>query len=198
MRYISILFLLLCSCITSKKVQDYLSKEKNEPEAKAIVSDWLEQHKEWYADKAAKDFQSGERGASGKEIRLIPVPWKRDSVVYQGRVSPSTRRVGQRARTRRRYTPVAMSPDVSHFEKTIREQELAIQENITKLHAVRAALRHEQEAHNATKQQLRETETERDNYEEKNRKKFWALIAMAVFVVLFVFFTILSSRIRVT
>lgn len=48
--------LLLGSCVTSKKVKDYLAKEKNRPAAEAIVTDWLEWNREWHAARAAKDF----------------------------------------------------------------------------------------------------------------------------------------------
>lgn len=201
--------LLLGSCVTSKKVKDYLAKEKNKPAAEAIVSEWLEMNREWYAARAAKDFPvkespiiadtaiieehttTEERTASKNEETLpVPLPIKSDPVP----TSPEN----VRPKTAQKQMPAVDCPDVAGFEKTIREKELAVQESTVKLGAARAALNEERKAHSVTKQQLKATAADRDYYKEKNRKKVWALVAMGIFAVLFIVFRILASRERTT
>ncbi len=195
--------LLLGSCVTSKKVKDYLAKEKNRPAAEAIVTEWLERNREWHAARAAKDFPvqessvmadtatTEERTPSRQEETLpVPLSIKSDPIpASPEKASP---------KTAQKQTPAVECPDVSGFEKTIREKELAIQENTARLGAARAALNEERKAHGATKQQLKATAADRDYYKEKNRKKVWALVAMGVFAALYVIFKVAASRVRIT
>lgn len=53
-------------------------------------------------------------------------------------------------------------------------------------------------ANQAIRKKLKSTEDERDYWQEKNRQKFWTLIAMAVFGFLYILFRILASRVRET
>jgi hypothetical protein len=186
-----LVLLLLCSCVTSNKVRDYLEKEKNKPAAEGLISDWLEQNREWYAKKAARDFPAKETPTPEKET--LPVPAQKP--VPTTEKDPVPRPEVGSAVAARRYAPEAECPDVSFFEKAIGEKELVIQENTARLQAAHTALRREQEAHTQTKQQLSITEVERDDYKEKNRKKFWGLVAMALFTVLFVLFRLLAARV---
>jgi hypothetical protein len=186
-----LMLLLLCSCVTSSKVRDYLAKEKNKPAAEGIVSDWLAQNREWYAQKAARDFPAKETPTPAKES--VPVPAQKPVPATPKVSVPRAEAV--RAVATRRIAPEVECPDVTFFEKTIGEKELVIQENTARLQAAHTALKREQDAHHHTKQQLRTTEVERDDYKEKNRKKFWGLVAMALFTVLFVLFRLLAARV---
>lgn len=53
-------------------------------------------------------------------------------------------------------------------------------------------------ANQAIRKKLKATEDERDYWQEKNRQKFWTLIAMAVFGFLYILFKVLASRVRET
>ncbi|MBD1395747.1 hypothetical protein H9Q13_01095 [Pontibacter sp. JH31] len=53
-------------------------------------------------------------------------------------------------------------------------------------------------ANQAIRKKLKSTEAERDFWQEKNRQKFWTLIAMAVFGLLYILFKVLASRVRET
>jgi len=184
--------LLLCSCVTSGKVQDYLAKEENKPAAKDIVSDWLGQNREWYAEKAASDFPL--KKSVAQQIQTVPITIKGEPAPCPERPCPETAKPA----FRRIYTPLAECPDVAFFEKTIREKELVIQENTQRVKAAQAALKREQAAHKQTKKQLQTTEVARDYYMELNRKKFWSLVAMGIFALLFIVFRVLASRIKAT
>ncbi len=197
-RFPLFLFFLLCSCVTSKRVKEYLAKQEKEPEAKVIVAEWLEQHKAWYAEKAAKDFPVTAPVAPGpaphkNEAKepLLPVPPQLDA-------TPVPKPIKERP-ARRLYTPKAIPPPIlAPLFKTDPAQEQALQESKDKLAAARAALQQEKTGHEATRQQLHETEAERDYWEDKNRKKFWALVVMAIFAVLYVVFRELGDRVRET
>lgn len=188
-RHLLLTPLLLCSCVTSRKVEDYLEKAENQPVAEAIVSDWLEQNREWYAAKAAEDFPAKDSVVIKKEAVLVPLFIKGDPIPQPERPAP---------RAVRMPVPAAASPDVSFFQKTIKEKEQQLQQNTVRLKAARAALRRERNAHQETKQRLKITAAERDYFEEKNRKKVWALVAMGVFAVLYVVFKVAASRVRVS
>ena len=193
--------LLLGSCVTPKQVKNYLAKEKNKPAAEAIVTEWLERNRAWYAAKAAKDFPAGEHPAiadtatTAKETAVAPAetmplpPTRKSDPV----AAPPEK---TRPRTAHIQKPAVEWPDVSGYEKTIREKELAIQENTAKLGAARAALHEERQAHGATKQQLKATAADRNYYKEKNRKKVWALVAMGIFAALYIIFKVAASRVR--
>lgn len=181
--------LLLCSCVTSRKVEDYLEKAENQPVAEAIVSDWLEQNREWYAAKAAKDFPAKDSIVIKKEPVLVPLFIKGDPVPQPERPAPRIVRVP---------APAAESQDVSFFQKTIKEKERLLEQSLAKAEAARAALAVERSAHRETKQRLKTTKAERDYYEEKNRKKVWALVAMGIFAALYIIFKVAASRVRIT
>ena len=188
-RHLLLTPLLLCSCVTSRKVEDYLEKAENQPVAEAIVSDWLEQNREWYAAKAAKDFPAKDSIVIQKEAVLVPLFIKGDPIPQPER--PALRIV-------RTPAPAAESPDVSFFRETIKEKERLLQQNKARMEAARAALAVERRAHSATKQRLKTTKAERDYYEEKNRKKVWALVAMGIFAALYIIFKVAASRVRVS
>ncbi|WP_276497124.1 hypothetical protein [Pontibacter litorisediminis] len=59
-------------------------------------------------------------------------------------------------------------------------------------------LRIERMANGVIRQRLQETEADRDYWRDLNRKKRWALVAMAVFAVLYILFKLLAARVRDT
>lgn len=190
------ILLLLCSCVTSKKVKDYLAEEEKQPQAEAIVSEWLDRNKEWYADKAARDFPAKDTFTRQIDTVRVPITMQGEYIIKIDSAR-NAKSLGGRTGSSR-YIPKAERPDVTYFEKTIQEKEQVIQQNIAKLETARAELKQERIAHEAIKQQLQETEAERDYWKEKNRKKFWALVVMGVCAVLYVVFKTLASRVRVT
>jgi hypothetical protein len=48
----------------------------------------------------------------------------------------------------------------------------------------------------ALRKRLHDTEADRDYWLDKNRQKFWALVAMGIFGFLYILFTVLASRIK--
>ena len=71
-------------------------------------------------------------------------------------------------------------------------------EDTVRLETMRLELNQEHKAHEEVRRQLKRTEAERDYWQEMNRKKFWALIAMAAFALLYLLFKVLASRVRET
>lgn len=53
-------------------------------------------------------------------------------------------------------------------------------------------------ANQAIHKRLEDTEADRDYWQEKNRQKFWTLIAMAIFGFLYILFTVLARQIKET
>ncbi|WP_439882638.1 hypothetical protein ACSX1A_05595 [Pontibacter sp. MBLB2868] len=80
--------------------------------------------------------------------------------------------------------------------KSIVKTKTVYRVDTVKVGVLRTALKQERKKHNVLRNKLKQTEAERDYWKEMNRKKFWALIAMAVFAVLYILFKILASRVR--
>jgi hypothetical protein len=71
-------------------------------------------------------------------------------------------------------------------------------QNTVMVDSLNRELEIEQLANQAIRKRLQNTEADRDYWQEKNRQKFWALIAMGVFGFLYILFTLLASRIKDT
>ncbi|ARS35267.1 hypothetical protein [Pontibacter actiniarum] len=176
-----IFLLLFCSCVTERKAKEYFEEH---PEQLAAYVDKNEAYTEEYgAAYAAKHFP-------GKKYPpdITPKPY-----LAPGRLSPYPA-VPEEGPTAAGEGITSNCPVC----KPERVSEIIYVEDTSKLDALRVMLDNERSAYNVVTQQLRETETERDYWQEQNRKKFWALIAMAVFAVLYILFRVLASRIRTT
>ncbi len=66
------------------------------------------------------------------------------------------------------------------------------------LDSLQRELQIEQLANQAIRKRLGQAEEERDYWQEKNEQKFWGLVAMGVFGLLYILFTLLASRIKET
>lgn len=71
-------------------------------------------------------------------------------------------------------------------------------QNTVAVDSLNRELEIEQLANQAIRRRLQDTEADRDYWQEKNRQKFWTLIAMGVFGFLYILFTLLASRIKDT
>lgn len=65
------------------------------------------------------------------------------------------------------------------------------------LDSLRREVRTERLANQAIRKKLKTTQAERDHWRELNLRKFWTLIWMGVFALLYVLFKVLASRVRV-
>ncbi|RIJ34291.1 hypothetical protein [Pontibacter oryzae] len=64
------------------------------------------------------------------------------------------------------------------------------------LNSLQAKLLAKQEIESALSKQLRRTQAQRDYWHEMNRKKFWALLAMVGFAMLYILFRVLAARVK--
>lgn len=174
-----LLALLLCSCATQRQAEKYFDEN---PEQLAEYVDNNAAYTETYGKAyAAKHFPAKvhrpniEVPQALQPTRLTPRPVP-ENWPY---VSPS------------RYPQKCPDCQPKVISKTVYLQDTMAVDSLSR------ELQIERLANVAIKEKLQLTEKDRDYWRELNRKKFWALVAMGVFFLLFVLFTILSSRIRV-
>jgi post-segregation antitoxin (ccd killing protein) len=92
-----------------------------------------------------------------------------------------------------RYTLPARS--LVERESTILTRTVYLQDTVA-MDSLHRELEIEGLANQALRKQLKNTEADRDYWQEKNRQKFWTLIAMGVFGFLYILFTLLASRVK--
>jgi hypothetical protein len=178
-RYLSLLtLLLLCACATQQKAEKYFDKN---PDKLAAYVDRNEDFKKQYGSRHA---------ARHLPEKVHPPVVESKPIIVPGRLVP--------------YPPPEQLPVWARRTVRVRcpdcESRTVIKtisiEDTARLEALRMDYTTERKAHEATQQQLKFTEAERNHYMELNRKKFWGLVAMGVFTVLFIVFRILASRVR--
>jgi hypothetical protein len=172
--------LLLCSCATQRQAEKYFDQN----------TDQLAE----YVDKnAAYTRQYGGAYAA----RHFP-PRFYAPAIYTKRPITSTRLspVPMLERT----TPTYLAPGASRYPdyKTVFKTRTVYLQDTTRLDSLHRELEIETLANKAIRKRLKDTEAERDYWEEMNRKKFWTLIAMAVFGVLYILFKVLADRVGET
>ncbi|GAB3529532.1 hypothetical protein GCM10027443_09050 [Pontibacter brevis] len=179
------LLVLLCSCATQRGAEKYFDQN---PEKLAEYVDENKEYTEKYGEAyAAKHFPSNQSAP------LLPPPAREPEMfIVPGRLAPWPM---PESRPHTPQRPLRLScPEC----ETIHTIDTIYREDTTKLDALLAELNEENTLHTETKQRLHRTEAERDFWREKNRKKFWTLIAMVIFAVLYMIFRLLASRVRET
>lgn len=172
--------LLLCSCATQRRSEELSDGNKGEQAEYADKNTGQTEKHE--ADTAVRHFPARPPApAMGTEPTIVP-----------GRLVPCPMPEA------RPTVPLSPGSVKCPACETIHTTETIYVEDTTKLDALRVELNTERTANTVTRQRLRETEAERDFWREKNRKKFWTLIAMVAFAVLYMVFRVLASRVRET
>ncbi|MFD2512269.1 hypothetical protein ACFSRY_00205 [Pontibacter locisalis] len=180
MRYTLLLMLLLCSCATQRQAEKYFDAN---PDKLADYVDKNEAYTQQYGGAyAVKHFPP----------KLYPPPVFLKEKIIPSRLLPTL----MLERKQDAFPPRSLKrcPEckTNYITKTVYREDTA------KLEALDQELKQERVAHDFVKKQLRETEAERDYWMDMNEKKFWALIAMAVFALLYILFKILANRVRVS
>lgn len=181
---LSLLLMLLCSCATQRGAEKFFDRNPDK------LAEYVEENKE-FIEKYGEAYAARHFPARVSP-QLSPPAIEREVVIVPGRLVPwpmpeSRQNIPQPPRT-------IDCPEC----KPIYITETIYQEDTARLDALLEELNNEFIAHSETKQRLNETEAERDFWQEKNRKKFWTLIAMVIFAVLYMIFRLLASRVRET
>ncbi|WP_162052955.1 hypothetical protein [Pontibacter pamirensis] len=181
---LSFLLVLLCSCATQRGAEKFF--DRNPDKLAEYVEENTEFRKNYGEAYAARHFPAK------VSPQLVPPAIERERTIVPGRLVPwpmpeSELAVSQPART-------LSCPEC----KPIYTTDTVYQEDTDRLDALLEELNSEFVAHSQTRQRLTTTEAERDFWQEKNRKKFWTLIAMVFFAVLYMIFRLLASRVRET
>ncbi|MDX5422356.1 MAG: hypothetical protein LPK07_00630 [Hymenobacteraceae bacterium] len=175
--------LLLCACATQREAaEQYFDKHVDEL---AAYVDQNEEYKEKYGAKYAA------RHLPAKVTPPVIAP-ETKPVLVPGRLTPCPLPEPRIAEPYRRAPLRCPECRSTHTTETVYVQDTA------RLDALRGELVTERQAHEQTRQKLIRTETERDYWQDKNEKKFWALIAMAIFAALFILFRVLAARTRIS
>lgn len=175
-----LVLLLLCSCVTQRGAERYFDDNPEELAAYVDENEALTQrHGAAYA---ARHFS----------VKPTPPALAPTATIQPGRLAPWP--LLERSPAARHYSPRAECPkcDGTHTTKTVYLQDT------TNLNALGTELRQVRTTNKGLTQQLERTEKERDYWQDMNRKKFWTLIAMAIFALLFILFRVLASRVRVS
>ena len=181
---LTLLLMLLCSCATQRGAEKFFDKN---PEELAEYVDKNTAYTEKFGEAyAAKHFPAK------LSPQLTPPAIEREQLVVPGRLTP-----WPMPEQRTKYVPVPRTVDCPECKPILTTETILLQDT-ARLDALLAELNNESVAHGETRQQLKKTEAERDFWQEKNRKKFWTLIAMVIFAVLYMIFRLLASRVRET
>ena len=172
--------LLLCSCATQRQAEKFFDKN---PDKLAEYVDQQEQYtQEHGAAYAAKHFPP-KFYPPAVHPKPTLVPYRTPTVPMLERLPALT------------LPPGFM--DCPECKETYSIKTVYVEDTV-RLDNLRMELNLERRARTALRQQLQETETERDYWKEQNRKKIWALIAMAIFALLYIIFKVLAARVRET
>jgi hypothetical protein len=172
------LLILLCSCATQRQAEKYFDKNPDKLAKYVDTNDVYTQ--EYGGAYTAKHFPprflppAVYTPTTLTPQRLNPLP----SVAKASVQSPKTNNV--------------ICPDClpSVIRKTV------YLKDTIQVQKLQTALNQEKQAHRITKKKLKYTETDRDYWQEMNRKKLWTLIAMAVFAFLYIVFKVLAGKVE--
>ncbi|GAB3822080.1 hypothetical protein [Pontibacter rugosus] len=175
-----LLLLLLCSCVTQRKAEDYFDKNTDKLAAYVDQNDaYTDQFGEAYASKHFPAKAVAPAMATTPDIHLDRLqPWPLLIRTPQGSQAHSLVRC-----------PACAG--------TITTQIVYVQDT-AKLQALGAKLTNERITKQKLQKQLQHTIVERDYWQEMNRKKFWTLVAMAAFAMLYILFRVLAARVPAT
>ncbi len=173
----TLLLLFFCSCATQRTAEKYFDENTDK------LADYVDKNKpytqEYGGAYAAKHFPPRfYPPAVYSQKFMLPLklqlkPHDEKEFIYLNRFGAKT---------------------TSSDKTTILTKTVYIQDT-TLLEAQGMDLKLERRVNKALRKQLKLTEAERDYWREKNRKKFWALIAMAVFGALYIIFKELANKV---
>ncbi|MHC2990166.1 hypothetical protein OB13_00635 [Pontibacter sp. HJ8] len=172
--------LLLCSCATQRQAEKHFDKHTDQLAA--------------YVDK--NDAYTRQYGGA-YAARHFPPRFYAPAIYAQSPIAP-TRLSPIPMQERRTATSVA--PGAARYPgyKTVYQTRTVYLQDTIRIDSLHRELEIESLANKAIRKRLKDTEAERDYWQEMNRKKFWTLIAMAVFGVLYILFKVLADRVRET
>ncbi|WP_266204947.1 hypothetical protein [Pontibacter kalidii] len=175
-----LMLLLLCSCATQRQAEKFFEDNPGKL-AEYVVK------KEAYAQR-----HDGAHAARRLPPRFYPPAIPARQQISPDRLIPSPMLVARPdAAFAPRYRSCPECPGTP-LTKTV------YLPDTLQLDSLSRELKIEQMANAAIRQKLKATEADRDYWQEMNRKKRWALIAMAIFAVLYILFKVLAWRVRET
>ncbi|WP_299824822.1 hypothetical protein [uncultured Pontibacter sp.] len=175
-----LVLLLLCSCATQRQAEKYFDKN---PEELAAYVDKNEAYTEEYGETyAAKHFPP--RLYAPAIYNLSSLKPNRLIATQEGAM-PASKAQEQRIAYCLNCPPTIVTKTV-YLQDTL------------ELDSLHRELDIERMANTVIRQRLQDTASDRDYWKEMNRKKFWTLILMAIFALLYILFKILASRVKDT
>ena len=177
--------LLLCACATQRQAEKYFDRNTDELAAYVDKNEaYTKQHGRAYA---AKHFPP-------KFYPPAVYPQKLTLPDRQATVGiPPDQEKAVAAVHGPVYCPKCRPTVVTKTRYLTRTEYITDTVRVDSLHR---ELEIESLANQALRKRLKTTETQRDYWQEQNRKKFWTLIAMAVFGFLYILFKVLAARVR--
>jgi post-segregation antitoxin (ccd killing protein) len=171
--------LFLCSCATQRNAEKYFDANT------AKLAKYIDEHEVY-----TQEF------GSAYAAKHFPPKYYPPAVYTKSFISPS--RLSVKYSIENTYNNL-FSDGIQRriIDKPTTQTKTVYIQDTAKLEAQAIDLKLERRVNKALRKQLKSTEAERDYWQEKNRKKFWALMAMAVFGSLYIIFKVLADRVRV-
>ena len=178
MRLKLLLMLLLCSCATQRQAEKFFDRNTDK------LADYVDKNQEYTQD------YGGAYAAKYFPPKFYPPALYTSQPLVPGRLTPTP--TLDRAAVMPPTSGNLICPDCkgTYTVKTV------YVEDTTRLDAIRMDLNVERRVNSALREQLKDTEADRDYWREMNRKKFWTLIIMAIFAALYILFKVLAARVR--
>lgn len=180
MRWTFLLVLLLCSCATQRNAEKYFDEHT------AKLAEYVDKNE------AYTQAYGGAYAAKYFPPRFLPPAIQTPVAIAPERLIPGLMLERWPAESLARSEVKCPVCRESYVVKTV------YYEDTVRLESMRLELKKEHKAHDEMRRKLKKTEAERDYWQEMNRKKFWTLIAMAVFALLYLLFKVLAARVRET
>ncbi|MEJ8803880.1 hypothetical protein [Pontibacter sp. H249] len=180
MKWKSLLMLLLCSCATQRQAEKFFDKNTDK------LAEYVDQNQKYTQEHggayAAKHFPP-RFYAPAVHAPAFPAPARLSLTPPLSRSELTA--VGPM------HLTCPECPEM-YTVKTVYVEDTAL------LDSLHRELETEQLANKGFQKRLKDTEAQRDYWQEKNHQKFWTLILMAIFGVLYILFKFLASRVRET
>ncbi len=178
-----LLLLLLSSCATQRQAEKYF--DANPDELAAYVDQqetYTQRHGSAYA---AKHFPSK---------HYPPALYPRPALVPE---RPTLLPMLERRKGIAAAATAAIPGRCPDCPVTVQTRTVYLPDTVQR-DSLQRELKIERLANTAISRKLKRTEAERDFWQDKNEKKFWTLIAMAIFGFLYILFRVLAERVRET
>ncbi|WP_299761665.1 hypothetical protein [uncultured Pontibacter sp.] len=180
MRWTLLLLLLLCSCATQRQAEKFFEENPDK------LAEFVAEH-DTYTLKQGKAYAA----------KYFSPKYYPPGITQQSKVNP------ERLLTNPMLVPWSHTSHAGGAKScpecttTYITKTLYLKDTV-QLDSLHRELATERLSKSAIRQKLAETEVERDYWQEMNRKKFWTLVAMAVFAFLYILFKMLASRVKTT